>query len=855
MSGRSTILRLAILISALGVIAACAVGPAGAPGSGGKPRPTVTLMPTLGPVTPTETSVPTPTVVPRSALLAQEIGDAKVQPFDAMTWLSGVDITGGTPMPTAQPLKQHHYSVGSVERFYLGSLTISARLVYQNKVVNMWVESGLPVSASDAAKAANIFADKIYPTDRQVFGDEANPGIDDDPRVNILTALYLGPNIAGYFAPSDEYTTNVYPYSNQKEMFYMSWFAADVGSDDYMSTLAHEFQHMIQWNEDRNEAVWLNEGLSQVAERINGYNTAFTHFDYLFNSQVQLNSWSQDFRQSYANYGAGYLYLLYIDERYGNDTISAIAHSPLKSLASVDEALAAKGTSVNDVFSDWIVANYVNDTSIEDGRYGYKTEKLIPVCPRRRLAENLTQPPHTTMKQYSANYVELEGAGDFTIDFQGDTEVQVIPTNPVNGDWLFWSNVGDNSNMTLTHEFDLTSVAKARLQYNTWYDMSERDSGGVEISTDSGQHWELLKASSSKPDPDLGTHVPDYSGGSGGSNDNPLWLQETADMSDYAGKKVLVRFDYVTSGKSTGSGWAVDNIRVPEIGYSTDFESDDGGWQSNGWVRSDNKVQQKWTVSIVQTDGGTTVTRLPLDGKNSASTSVSLPAGGGKATIIIGAMAPWTHVPARYSLKIGGTGKMISLKPPPGILFQEDFQNACSSFDSFILPDYRFGYQNGIYEMEIKSEDTNIVTQPHMKFDDIVLDVDVTQVKVTKDSSTGVMCRFQDINNFYLFTIGNDGKYEILVADRGRYRQLVKPTSAPQIHTGEGATNHLRVACDKTKLALSINGDLVKTVEDSTIRAGDIGLTLSTNKFTGTDEQKRKTSVVTDFDNLVVKRP
>jgi hypothetical protein len=570
---------------------------------------------------------------------------------------------------------------------------------------------------------------------------------------------------------------------------------------------------------------------------------------------VQLNSWSADFRESFANYGASYLYLLYIDERFGHDTISMISHSPLKSLASVDEALALKNTNVDDVFADWIVANYVNDTSVEDGRFGYNTETLIPICPRRRLAENLTQPPHNTLKQYSANYVELEGEGDFTIDFQGDPEVQVIPTNPLNGNWLFWSNNGDRSAMTLTREFDLTGVEKAKIIYNSWHDLSEGDAGLLEVSNDGGTTWKLLEASSMKRNPEYDMDFPHYFGGSGGSNENPLWEQEQADLSDWGGQKVLIRFDYVTTLKSIGAGWAVDNIRIPEIGYSTDLESDDGGWLTDGWARSDNMVPQKWTVAVVETRDGTKITRLPLDGTNATSTAVSLPTGGGKATIIIGAMAPWTQVPARYSLKIGGTGKMISLKPPPGILFAENFESACTSFDSYILPDYRFGYQNGLYEMALEVEEATIATFPHMKFEDFSLEVDTTMVKATKDSQVNVLLRYKDDNNFYLFAIGNDGKYELGVVDAGGWTQIIKPTASDLIKTGDGAQNHIKIIFNKSKLSISINGTLVQTLEDNTIRSGDIGLSITTKKFTGTDAQKRETQVITHFDNLVIERP
>ena len=52
-------------------------------------------------------------------------------------------------------------------------------------------------------------------------------------------------------------------------MFYMNYDAAQPGNDYYDSILAHEFQHMIQWNVDKNEDSWFNEGMSELAAFLN----------------------------------------------------------------------------------------------------------------------------------------------------------------------------------------------------------------------------------------------------------------------------------------------------------------------------------------------------------------------------------------------------------------------------------------------------------------------------------------------------------------------------------------------------------------------------------------------------------
>ena len=76
----------------------------------------------------------------------------------------------------------------------------------------------------------------------------------------------------------------------------------------------------------------------------------------------------------------------------------------------------------------------------------------------------------------------------------------------------------------------------------------------------------------------------------------------------------MVRFEYVTDDATTEQGMLLDDISIPEINYSTDAESDDGGWKSEGWVRMDNSLPERYMVQMVSDN--TQLTRLlgPADG-------------------------------------------------------------------------------------------------------------------------------------------------------------------------------------------------------------------------------------------------
>ena len=51
----------------------------------------------------------------------------------------------------------------------------------------------------------------------------------------------------------------------------LDWLNQINDFDVYETVLAHEFQHMVHWNNDRNEETWVNEGMSELAQEVAGY--------------------------------------------------------------------------------------------------------------------------------------------------------------------------------------------------------------------------------------------------------------------------------------------------------------------------------------------------------------------------------------------------------------------------------------------------------------------------------------------------------------------------------------------------------------------------------------------------------
>ena len=181
-----------------------------------------------------------------------------------------------------------------------------------------------------------------------------------------------------------------------------------------------------------------------------------------------------------------------------------------------------------------------------------------------------------TVHQFAADYIEVDEPGTFAFD--GAETVPLLADQPHSGSGQWWSARGDSIDTTLTREVDLTGVDSATLHFWTWFDIEKwYDYGYVEVSTDGGETWQVLPGrQTTEEDPVRQAYGPGYTGKSGGG-DTPEWVEESIDLSAFAGQKVLLRFEYVTDGGLNTPGWAIDDVSIPEIGLSDDAESD-GDW-------------------------------------------------------------------------------------------------------------------------------------------------------------------------------------------------------------------------------------------------------------------------------------
>jgi len=265
--------------------------------------------------------------------------------------------------------------------------------------------------------------------------------IDLDPKIYILILDIPDPVntnenfVAGYFEPMNQRRgilrdpiSGMQFRSNEVEMIYLDSSPLDIESVMAREILAHEFQHLIHWKYDPDEDLWINEGCSEYASLFlcgygsNGYSSRVEAFER--NPEISLVYWKSGMSNSLANYGASYLWMLYLHEHYGGvSTISSIIANSDNGINGINAVLLSKGysQSFKDIFSDWKVANFLDDESFESGRYSYKSLDI-----NLQYKTNSTYPINNrsrTTQSWSPGYIgfsEGNHTADLIIDFNAD---------------------------------------------------------------------------------------------------------------------------------------------------------------------------------------------------------------------------------------------------------------------------------------------------------------------------------------------------------------------------------------------------------------------------------------------------
>ena len=551
------------------------------------------------------------------------------------------DAAAIDPQPRPAP------SVGEEEDFWLIELrgptayqtTAELRLVSPRAL--WYVESGATVGDRALETAARAFEEQIYPQVTAAFGE---PSLAPGERITILHARLGG--AGGYFSSGDGLPIAVQPYSNERPMLYINVRGPLLGSRSYLSILAHEFQHMVHDAADGNEESWVNEGLSEVATGVAGYPTLLGGRP-LPSPPVSLTAWPDSPGSTLPHYLTSYLFFHYLAEHHGGTSdLARLLQRTEDGAAGVDGYLRDLGLDATflGVYRDWTVALLLG----REGRGPYASSAArTGVTPLQYLAPD--QGETGVLQPFAPAYVALDtGQGRTTLRFQGDGSVPLIPTDAYSGDFCWWSNRGDSIHSALRRTIDLSDVEAATLEFRLWHDIEQGwDYAYVTASPDGGAMWHVLAGDhTTDVDPVGNAFGPGYTGGTRG------WVRESIDLTPFVGGELLLAFEYITDDAVHGPGLCIDDIAVPEVGFADDAESD-GGWQAEGFYRTNNVLPARYQVQVVEfpESGEPRVREVPLE--SGVTGELQLAEGLERAVAIVSLVTEETTQPAAYTLRLG----------------------------------------------------------------------------------------------------------------------------------------------------------------------------------------------------------
>lgn len=312
----------------------------------------------------------------------------------------------------------------------------------------------------------NIFNSEIYPKLTGLFGTEWNPGIDKDQRMTLLLHP-MWQEAGGYFRSNDEYPKIQITNSNEREMIYIN--SENIQSPMLKSFLAHEFVHLISFNQKENkndisEDVWLNEARAEYAPTFLGYNDIYpgSYLEKRVQYFVEKPSGSLvDWQNTKFDYARANLFAHYLVDYYGINILTDSLKSNFAGIDSINYALVKNGFKQNlaQIFSDWTVAVLVNDCTY-GAKYCYvnaslKKLNILPQVNYLPVSGESTLTFAENTKYWSGNWYKIIGGsgGKLKFNFVGE------PSSPFKVYYIVKTRAGSYS----VNALKLTSLQKGEV--------------------------------------------------------------------------------------------------------------------------------------------------------------------------------------------------------------------------------------------------------------------------------------------------------------------------------------------------------------------------------------------------------
>ncbi len=400
----------------------------------------------------------------------------------------------------------------------------------------------------------------------------------------------------------------------------------------YEGVFAHEYQHLLERYQNPDQFTWVDEGLADWAAGYTGYLYPAAPITdpraesgtqcFLGWGSVQTNAnpnprpggpensltvWGDQnddhLDEILCDYGAAFTFMNFVHDRYGTQFISDLHRGKGgDGLPGVRKLVTQYGSArqAKDIVHDWAAMaaldKYLDGSNVTfNGKAAWYQSETLDASINWDTSDAYAWPgappngsDYVRLRDQSGHYVSSKQIGRVTFDGAATLPAQPVewsvdqspPDHP--GDAALYSGSGSNFDRAIVHEVAVPAD-DATLTFETRYDTEPTwDYGFVQISTDGGKTYKSLANDDTDSEPDSGAvptvkdNLPGFTGQSGGG-DTAAWVEESFDLSPYAGKTVLLAFRYVTDSSVDLPGWWIDDVKVGG-------ETVTDGTTLNGWA-------------------------------------------------------------------------------------------------------------------------------------------------------------------------------------------------------------------------------------------------------------------------------
>lgn len=181
------------------------------------------------------------------------------------------------------------------------------------------------------------------------------------------------------------------------------------------------------------------------------------------------------------------------------------------------------------------------------------------------------------------------------------------------------------------------------------------------------------------------------------------------------------------------------------------------------------------------------------------------------------------------------------------VLYTDDFSDPPSGWGTWKRGGALVEYHAGGLRIRVDETHYDFWSVSGQNFTDARIEVDAAMLDGPSDNDFGIICRYQDRDNFYMLVVSSDGYYGAAKLKNGLYRMIgTDQLQYSSVITQGQATNRVRADCVGDVLSLYVNGQKLLEVRDGDFQDGDVGLIAGSYAIKGVDIL---------FDNFVVKEP